>query len=162
MKAGDVIERKGGTPALIDASQTVAEAIRQMRDRRVRALIVTDKSQLVGVADGGTILSRLDEVGGAALDEKVAELRIERAVTVGPDALLSDVGGLFQKERVDYVCVVAGGTVDGVLTRVEVLTRLLDHVEFLNEQMRNYVSNAGYVESDDDSSPDARGKDACD
>jgi len=161
MKARDVIERKAGGPALIDASQTVAEAIRRLCDRRVRALVVADSGRLVGVADSGTILSRLDEVGGAALDEKVAELPIERAVTVGPDALLSDVGGLFQKERVNHVVVVADGKVDGVLTRVEVLRRLLDHVEFLNEQMRDYVSTAGYVESDDDSSPNAREEGAC-
>ena len=146
MKAHDAMTRKGERPVVIDASQTVAEAIRMMRDRRVRAIIITDNGRLVGVVDSGTVFSRLDEIGGAALDEQVAELVTEEAVTVGPDMQLSDVEHLFQEHGVNYIVVVDGGTVDGILTPVDVLRRLLDHVEFLNEHMCTYVSTAGYSE----------------
>jgi YHS domain-containing protein/CBS domain-containing protein len=150
MKVRDAVKRKGGKPQVIDASQTVAAAIRQMRDRRVRALIVTDNDRLVGVVDSARVFSRLDEIGGTALDEKIAELVTEEAVTVGPDVLLSDVEKLFQGRRVHHVVVVDGGTVDGILTPADVLRRLLDHVEFLSEHMRDYISTAGYTEPDDE------------
>ena len=67
---------------------------------------------------------------------------------VDPDTQLSDVEQLFQERSVNYIVVVDGGTVDGILTPVDVLRRLLDHVEFLNEHMLTYVSTAGYTEAD--------------
>ena len=158
MKARDAIKRKGGTRDVIDASLTVAEAIRQMRDRRVRRLIVTDNGRLVGLVDAETVLERLGEVGVAALDEKVADFVTKEAVTVGPDVLLSDVNKLFQEHRVNHLVVVEGETVDGLLTPVDVLRRLLDHADFLNEHMRDYVSGAGYLQPDDDSRGEVEGR----
>ena len=146
MKAHDALRRKGETLEVIDASQTVAAAIRQMRARRVRALVVTDNDRLIGVVESGRIFSQLDEIGGAALDQKVTELVTGEAVTVGPDVLLSDVQRLFQERRVNHIVVVDAGTLLGILTPADVLRRLLDHVEFLNEHLHNYVSSAGYSE----------------
>jgi CBS domain-containing protein len=146
MKARDAVKRTGEKPEMIDASQTVAQAIRRMRDRRVRALIVTDNDRLVGVVDSGRVFSRLDEIGGAALDEKMADLVTEEAVTAGPDVLLSDIEKLFQERQVHHIVVVDGETVNGILTPADVLRRLLDHVEFLSEHMRDYISTAGYSE----------------
>ena len=147
MQARDAIQRKGRRPEIIDASKTVMAALRQMRDRRVRALIVTDNNRLVGVVEPEDVFSRLIESGGAALDGNVADLVVEEAVTVGPDALLSDVEKVFQERCVNHVVVVSGETVEGILTPTDVLTRLLDHVEFLNEHLRDYVSTAGYSPS---------------
>ena len=144
MKAQDAVQRKERTQEVIDASNTVRAAISQLFDRRVSALIVTDNGRLVGVVEPEDVFSRLVEIGGAALDEKIAELIVEEAVTVGPDVLLSDVEKVFQERRVNHVVVVSGETVEGILTPADVLTRLLDHVEFLNEHLRNYVSTVGY------------------
>ena len=120
-----------------------------MRERRVRRLIVTDNGRLIGLVDSVAILLRLGEVGGNALAERVDEHATSRAVAVSPDALLSDVNRLFKKHQVNHVVVVDNGVVDGLLTPVDVLRRLLDHVEFLNEHMRDYISTAGYLEPDD-------------
>jgi len=158
MKVRDALKRKYGAPDVIDASRSVAEAIRQMRDRRVRRLIVTDNGRLVGLVDSVTVLSRLGEIGGAALEEKVAEFVTEGAVTVSPEALLSEASELFEKHRVNHLVVVDCGTVDGLLTPVDVLRRLLDHADFLNEHMRDYVSTAGYLQPDDDPSAEVEGK----
>jgi len=144
MKAQDAVQRKERTQEVIDASNTVRAAISQLCDRRVSALIVTDNGRLVGVVEPEDVFSRFVEIGGAALDEEIAELIVEEPVTVCPDVLLSDVEKVFQERRVNHVVVVSGETVEGILTPADVLTRLLDHVEFLNEHLRNYVSTVGY------------------
>ncbi len=145
MKARDAIQATGRRSEVIDASATVREAIGQLRDRRVRALIVTDNGRLVGVVEPEDVFSRLVEIGGAALDQDVVELVVEEAVTVGSDVPLDDVEKVFQESRVNHVVVVSGETVEGLLTPADVLTRLLDHVEFLNEHLRDYVSTACYT-----------------
>lgn len=144
MRVHDAVQHKSANPEMIDASQTVADAVHQMRTHRVRSLIVTDNGRLVGVIDAGDVFRRLDEIGGDALDETVTVLVTKEAVTVAPDTLLSQVEKMFPEHRVNHVVVVDGGTVVGILTPADVLTRLLDHVEFLNQHLHDYVSSAGY------------------
>ncbi len=89
--------------ALFGSDMTVASAlerIRQMGDRRISDLVLTNAN---GLFDG---VVRLQEVVGAASDQQLAELKSPRAISVQPMAPREDVVALLNEHRLSSLPVV--------------------------------------------------------
>ena len=102
MKIRDVVAAKGREVHSVHASDTVAQTLSHFAGSEVRGLLVVDDGALIGVITLRDVVSFLDERGGAGLDAKVEEAMTREVVSVGPDADVEEVEGIFAQKRFQH------------------------------------------------------------
>ncbi|HEY8368456.1 MAG TPA: CBS domain-containing protein, partial [Thermodesulfobacteriota bacterium] len=106
----------------IGAAEPAATAWSRMRQHRIRHLVVTDDSQLVG------ILSERDLGGRHGADLRkgrtVEELMTPGTVTVQPNTTLRQAANLMRSRQVGSLLVLEGDRLVGIVTATDVLDAL--------------------------------------
>ena len=106
-------------PTSIDASQSVVDAARVMRDEDVGSLPVTDQGRLVGVITDRDIAVRI-VAEGRTESASVAEALSRNPVTVTPDHDLDDALKLMARHQVRRLPVVDGDELVGIVAQADV------------------------------------------
>jgi CBS domain-containing protein len=106
-------------PTSIDASQSVVDAARVMRDEDVGSLPVTDQGRLVGVITDRDIAVRV-VAEGRTESASVAEALSRNPVTVTPDHDLDDALKLMARHQVRRLPVVEDDQLVGIVAQADV------------------------------------------
>jgi CBS domain-containing protein len=106
-------------PTSIDASQSVVDAARVMRDEDVGSLPVTDQGRLVGVITDRDIAVRI-VAEGRTESASVAEALSRNPVTVTPDHDLDDALKLMARHQVRRLPVVEDDQLVGIVAQADV------------------------------------------
>ncbi len=123
---GDLLRSIGHRPVITaDGSETVAEAVRRMKDSGVSQLPVMAGEALVGIVTEGDLLSKLVE-GKARLESAVAEVMFRQVKTIGVDEDAGRLTDLFAQDMVALV-VDAAGALQGVISKIDLVDYLTQH-----------------------------------
>lgn len=108
-------------PAWVPPSATIAEAARQMRDRRISSLLVVEEGQLKGIV---TVRDFTNRVLAGGLDPAlpVSAAMTSGPVSLPPDAIGSDVLHLMMERGIGHVPIVGPSGIAGIVTQTD-LTR---------------------------------------
>ena len=166
-----ILHRKGPEVATISADATVADAVVELRDRNIGALVVTgppaaeqSASGEPAGADEGTaagqpageppaisgILSERDVVRAlaeaapdtaAALAQPVAALMSTDLATCGPRATVDELMRLMTDRRIRHVPVLDGGRLAGIVSIGDVVKSRIDELETETETLHEYLSS---------------------
>lgn len=118
-KVGDLMS----SPALICAPKdSVRDAARLMRDRKVSSLGVVDAGRLVGLLTTRDLASRVLAEGLDAAHTPVSAVMTPDPVGLPVEALGSDVLNLMLERRIGHLPVIDGETLVGMITQTD-LTR---------------------------------------
>lgn len=109
-------------PITCPPETTVQAAAREMRDRRVSSLCITQPADsLIGIVTvrdlSGKVLA-----DGLPLDTPVSEVMTGEPIALAPSAIGSDVLHLMMERRIGHVPIVEGGRLVGIVTQTD-LTR---------------------------------------
>ena len=97
-------------------SSPVMEAISQMTESRLGAVSVVDAdNRLVGIFTDGDIRRNLKDQGAAFVTLKMSDFTFNKPVTVGAEAMLSDVVEIFSRHEFDNIIVVENNTPIGMI-----------------------------------------------
>ena len=105
-------------PTSIDASQTVNDAARVMRDENVGSLPVTDQGRLVGVITDRDIVVRVVAEGRDSAS--VSDALSRNPITVTPDHDLDDALALMARHQVRRLPVVEDDQLVGIVAQADV------------------------------------------
>ena len=140
MKVSDILRSKGPDVATVQGSDPLSVAVHAFLERGVRSLVVTENGKHVaGVLSVRDVLRRLDEGGGACLDEPVAQAMTAAYAAVQPEVSVSDAERIFIEKRIHHLPVIDDDELVGVVTPADVLGGHLRDVEMLNDNLIRYV-----------------------
>jgi CBS domain-containing protein len=107
-------------PSSVDASASVVEAAKLMRDQQVGSLPVTDGDNVVGMITDRDITTSV--VAEAADPEKtsVGDVSSGDAISVGPDKDLEDALRLMASNQVRRLPVVEDGKLVGIVAQADI------------------------------------------
>jgi acetoin utilization protein AcuB len=116
MRVQDVMSVKLKT---VGPGAAAEDAWNMMRLHKIRHLVVTDESRVVGVLSDRDAGSR----GGAALraNKTVADLMTSPAVTVSPTMTVREAANLMRGRSIGCLVVVRGGHAKGIVTVSDLL-----------------------------------------
>jgi acetoin utilization protein AcuB len=131
-----VSERMSTRPVTITADTTMSEALRVMRQSRVRRLpvldeegtmvgIVSEKDLLYASPSSATSLS-IYEMHDMLTRLKVSELMTKEVITVSPDDLLEDAARIMVDNVIGGLPVLQGGKLVGIITQTDVFKVFLE------------------------------------
>jgi len=105
-------------PLMLPPTATVLEAARQMRDRNVGAVLVTEgERRLVGIFTGRDAVSRVLAEGRHPAQTTLAEVMTRGPDTLTPGHSAIDALRLMQDARCRHLPIVAAGGVVGIVSR---------------------------------------------
>jgi len=111
-------------PLVCSLRDTVQQAARMMRDRRVSSLGVVDDDRLVGIITTGDLAARVLAEGLNPASTPVAAVMTSSPVGLEDTALVSDVLNLMLERKIAHLPILDGDQMIGMVTQTD-LTRYL-------------------------------------
>ncbi|MGO8691430.1 MAG: CBS domain-containing protein [Thermoguttaceae bacterium] len=151
----DILKAKGSTVHWIGPQATLADAVRELVDHRLGALLVgvpepNGGARLVGILSERDLLyahagKRGHLAAGTAagkcpwMDCKVADLMTSELITASPDDSVEQIMGLMTTKRIRHLPVLAEGRVVGIVSIGDIVKAQHDHLAVENRFMKDYI-----------------------
>ena len=142
-KIGSLLSAKGGVVWSVSPAATVLEAIMQMAEKRVGALLVINEGQLVGIISERDYTRKVVLKGHSSKDTRVDEIMTGNVVTATTEETVEGAMRLMTDRRVRHLPVLDGGQVVGVVSIGDLVKWTISAQEETIAHLTNYISG-GY------------------
>ena len=136
-----LLQKKGHTVWSIPPDVSVFEAVQLMADKRVGALMVVDRNELVGVISERDYAREIVLKDRASRDTPVSAIMTQRVLYVRPQQTLEECMALMTEKHLRHLPVLDNGRLVGVISMRDVVKELIAEKEFLIEQLENYITD---------------------
>ena len=138
-----VLAQKSGALIHVRSNDMVIEALRQMRDNRVRAVLVIDDGVLVGIVTLGDCAIKVLLPGLDAKQTPVDQVMTGNPMTVKPDDPLQGCMAMMAKRGYRHLPVLDAGKVVGVISMGEVVKNIIQDLELDVNDLMGYIMTDG-------------------
>lgn len=110
--------------AILDRSQTAAEAIAVMRDRSVRSVLVSDsKKEIIGLISKTDILYRIVSLHKSPERTRLEDIMSSPIISVPPEVSILDALAAMEKHNIRQLVVSSNSKVYGTISREDIVIR---------------------------------------
>jgi CBS domain-containing protein len=139
MKARSILGRKGHRVVTIDASRTVAEAVRLLVEHGIGSVVVMEGDEIAGILTERDVLRLVDRNPSAFGDTGIQEVMTRDLVVALPDDDVAHLMEIMTRNRVRHVPIVSDGTLHGLVSIGDVVNAVRKDAEAENRYLREYV-----------------------
>jgi len=139
-QVSDLLNHKGREIWAMTPDSTVYEAIEQMAQKGVGALLVMEGEVLVGIISERDYARKVILKGKRSQKTYVREIMSHPVICARPDLTIEQTMALMTEKRVRHLPVVAGGKVVGVISIGDVVRGIIEDQEFHIQQLTNYIT----------------------
>jgi CBS domain-containing protein len=139
---GTISEILQGKPVQIFSiapSATVFEAIREMADKNIGALLVMDGERLCGMISERDYTRKVALRGKSSRETKVQEI-LSTVVATGPDSTVEECMHLMTDHRVRHLPVLEEGRVVGIVSIGDLVNWIISAQSRAISQLESYIS----------------------
>lgn len=139
----DVLAQKRGALIHVRSGDMVVEALRQMRDNRVRSVLVIDDDILVGIVTQGDCAIKVLLPGLDAKQTPVGQVMTGDPVTVKPDDQLERCMAMMVTRGFRHLPVLDASKVVGVISIGDVVKDIIRNLEHNVDDLMGYIMKDG-------------------
>jgi CBS domain-containing protein len=136
----DLLDGKGRDIWFLTPDATVYEAIDQMAEKGVGALLVMEDQRLVGIVSERDYARKVILKGKSSRETQVREIMSHPVICIAPGMTVEQTMALMTEKRVRHLPVLIDDTVVGVISIGDVVRGLLDEKEFYIQQLTTYIT----------------------
>jgi CBS domain-containing protein len=136
-----LLEGKGSDVYAIAPDAPVLEAIRQMAERRVGALLVMKGDQLAGIVSERDYARKVILQGRSSAQTAVSDIMSASPLTVSPETDVFDCMRLCTDRRVRHLPVIENQRVVGVISIGDLVKAVIDVQAEQIEQLQRYITS---------------------
>lgn len=125
-----------------NTTNSVAEAIKLLAEKRIGALPVMHDGQVAGIFSERDVVYQLAAHGPAMLEKTVGEVMTAPAITVERSSGVLDALGLMTRRRIRHLPVVEGGVMVGFISIGDLVKYRIEGIVAEAEAMRSYIQSA--------------------
>ena len=134
-----LIDRKGRTLYCVEPEDPVLEAIRQMAEHHVGALLVMRGTELQGIISERDYARKVILHGRSSAETPVWQIMSSPVITVTPEQSVQDCMQLMTTRRVRHLPVVEGGRVVGMVSIGDLVKAVIEDQQQTIEQLESYI-----------------------
>lgn len=135
-----VLDAKGRDIYSTTPDTTVFDALKEMADRNVGALIVLDDGEVVGIFSERDYARKIILLGRSSRETPVRDIMTTRVVYARPDLTLEECLALMTDKRIRHLPVMNDGDLTGVVSIGDLVKGIIQEQRFIIEQLESYVS----------------------
>ena len=139
----DLLNSKGGAVWSLTPDATVYEAIDQLSEKGVGALLVMEGKQLVGIVSERDYARKVILKGKASRETYVWEIMSQPVICVPPEFTVEQTMALMTEKHVRHLPVVEDRTVVGVISIGDVVRAIIEDKEYYIQQLTSYITACG-------------------
>ncbi|MFN0274969.1 MAG: CBS domain-containing protein [Chitinophagales bacterium] len=135
-----ILEKKGKTPYTISSKLLVFDALKEMVERNVGALIVMDADTFKGLFSERDYARKVMLKGRTSRDTYVYEILEADCITVTPSTLITDCMNLMTDNSIRYLPVLENGKLAGIISIGDVVKYIIEDQQHTLKQLESYIS----------------------
>jgi CBS domain-containing protein len=135
-----LLEGKGSAIYAIEPEKPVLEAIREMADKYVGALLVMQGGQLVGIVSERDYARKVILLGRSSAQTPVREIMSSPVMTVAPGDSVNHCMKLMTDKRMRHLPVVENAKVIGMLSIGDLVKAVIDDQAEQLEHLQRYIA----------------------
>jgi CBS domain-containing protein len=128
----------------VRADETVYRAIRLMADRRIGAVLVVDKSTVIGIFTERDYIMRVEVEGRVAKETLLREVMTDKMYTVTTTTSIEDCLGLMILRHIRHLPIVEEGRLMGIISMRDAVAAILKDHESDIQGLENYILGSGF------------------
>lgn len=140
----DILRIKGSQVWTITPEATVLQALKQLAEKRIGALLVMEGEEIAGVVSERDIVRRIAAEKSCELDQPVSEIMTYDVVTIDPEDDIEDCMSIMTEEHIRHLPVVDDGMLIGLISIGDVVKAMITSREFTIEQLQKFIDGGGY------------------
>lgn len=140
LTVNQLLRRKSGQVYATDPSATVYEALQQMAEKNVGALLVIERGRLVGIFSERDYARKVILQGKTSHVTHVREIMTDKVFFVRPEDTIEECMALMTDQHIRHLPVLAGTDIAGVISIGDVVKAMIDEQGFVIEQLSNYIT----------------------
>ncbi|MGJ4912390.1 CBS domain-containing protein [Bradyrhizobium oligotrophicum] len=137
------LAQKSAAVIHVHSGDMVVEALRQMRDNRVRSVLVIDDGVLVGIITQGDCAIKVLLPGLDAKQTPVSQVMTANPVTIRPDHKLDSCMAMMSQRGFRHLPVLDAGKVVGVISIGDVVKNIIRDLEHDVDDLMGYIMKDG-------------------
>lgn len=122
-----------------DAS--VYDALKQLSEAGIGALLVMDQGKLVGILSERDYARKVVLAGKSSKETPVREIMTANVLCVKPETTNEECMALMSQKNIRHLPVLSGKEVIGMLSMRDLVADILEEREFTIKQLENYIYN---------------------
>jgi CBS domain-containing protein len=135
-----ILEKKGTSAYTISSKTLVFDALKEMVEKNVGALIVMDGEAFKGLFSERDYARKVMLKGRTSRDTHVFEILDEDCITVSPGTAIKDCMNLMTENSIRYLPVLENGKLLGIISIGDVVKYIIDDQQYTLQQLENYIS----------------------
>ena len=135
----DILRVKGPNVYSTTPDTTVYEALEQMAEKNVGALLVLEGEKIVGLISERDYARKTILKGRLSKETAVREIMTTSVITVGPEEYLEQCMELFTDKHVRHLPVIANEKIAGIVSIGDVVKGVIDYKEFIIQEQEKYI-----------------------
>ncbi|RYD45636.1 MAG: CBS domain-containing protein, partial [Verrucomicrobiaceae bacterium] len=139
----DILHNKSGDICTTTPADSVYDAIRQMGERNIGALVVLENGQIVGVLSERDYSRKVVLQGRTSRDTRVGEIISSPAITVQSKDGVEKCMQLMTQHRIRHLPVVDDGRLVGLVSIGDLVSWVMQSQRQTIQQLQGYISGAG-------------------
>jgi CBS domain-containing protein len=134
-----LLGKKGRAVHAIAPGASVLDAIRQMAEQHIGALLVMEEGRLVGILSERDYARKVVLNGRSSTSTAVHEIMSAPVITIAPGQTVDDAMRLMTARRIRHLPVVRGDAVLGVVSIGDLVKAVIEDQRHTIEDLRSYI-----------------------
>ncbi len=136
-----LLRAKGNDVFGIAPDASVYEAIQEMSDRGVGALLVMEGDRLVGIISERDYARKVILQGRSSRDTPVRDIMTGRVYFIPGERTIEEALALMTDKRIRHLPVFAGEQLIGIVTLGDLVKDIISNQQFMIEQLESYITS---------------------
>lgn len=140
MTVARILEDKGAEVFTLSPDASILDAVRELGERRVGAMVVTDDDLTIkGILSERDVVRAIAERGVGALSDPVSALMTRQVKTCTEDTPINQLMELMTAGRFRHLPVERAGKLAGIVSIGDVVKRRIAEIEREAAEIRSYI-----------------------
>lgn len=122
---------------------TVFEALKEMADKNVGALLVMEGPKIEGIVSERDCVRKVDLAGKNSREMKVEEIMTSHVLFLDINQSLEDCMAIMTEKHIRHLPVLEGQKLVGIISIGDVLKEIVSDQQYMIEQLTRYISGEG-------------------
>ena len=138
-----VLAEKGRQVYTVAKGISVAEAVREMNEKGIGALLVTEGRKPVGIFTERDVLRRVVDADKDPAFVHVSQVMTRNLLTISPDTRIEEAMTIMTERRLRHLPVIADAEVVGMVSSGDLMRWITINQEQYIQQMTDYITGRG-------------------
>ena len=135
-----ILADKGDGVYTISPDATVLEALQEMADRNVGALVVLSEGEVVGLVSERDYARKVILKGRVSRDIQVHEIMTRKVVCASSKHKMDACMAIMTEKRVRHLPILENGQLAGIISIGDVVKAIIEDQQFTIEQLEHYIT----------------------